>query len=276
MSTPLVEPLTASPFRSLLELRFASSARADRALVLISHDGTALVGAGSGAWPGHPRPTLLRVLGGSFPQSGWVSLVEQSAWLDIPPPAGDPMPRPAVRHAVTWQVGDPAVIVRNRITADTVPAWIAQHIAQHDVSPGAPYAVPEAGIVYRVLQQPGTGPAGAHAAPPTPLSWDSETFDSFRFFRELISPDPRGLAAMWLLYHPQDAERVLKWSVDNRHLLLPAGPEPGPDSWETSLATALRDLSPADRAFVGVTMAGLLNDLGVPEARSALDQLEDR
>ncbi len=282
MSTPLVEPLTASPFRSVLHLRSAAHARPDRALVLIAQDGTALVGMPAGHVGGfdHPRPGLLRVLGGVFPRSGWVSLTERPDWVDVEAPAGGTMPQPAIRHSVSWQVNDPVTVVRNGITADAVPAWIARHIAENGMGSGGLHVVPDAGVVYRVLQQPATDPTGARAAPPLPFSWDSGMLNSFQFFRELITGDPRGLAALWLLYHPHDAKEVLDWTVEHRQLLLPqqepADREPGPDSWERSLATALRNLSEADRAFVGVNMARLLNDLGIPEAQAALDQLEGR
>ncbi|RBM22149.1 hypothetical protein DEH69_05020 [Streptomyces sp. PT12] len=246
--------------------------------MLVAQDGAALVGVPSGTWHDHPRPGLLRVLGSTFPQSGWVSLAERHDWVDVAAPRGGAVPQPAVRYSVSWQVSDPVTVVRGNVTTEGVPAWIAQHIAQNGMGSGGLHVVPDAGIVYRVLQQPATDPTGASAAPPLPFSWDSGTLNAYQFFRELISEDPRGLAALWLLHHPQDAKDVLEWTVANRQLLLPQGAaedrEPEPDGWERSLAVALRDLSPHDRAFVGVNMARLLNDLGIPEAQDALDRLE--
>ncbi|GAB2887767.1 hypothetical protein [Streptomyces mayteni] len=279
-TTPLVEPLTASPFRSVLFLRSANNPRPDRALVLIAQDGTAMVGVPAGEWGGYdyPHPRLLRVLGAAFPRSGWVSLVERQDWVDVAAPRDGTLPQPAVRYSVSWRVSDPARVVRHHITADAASAWIARHIEENGASSGGVHVLAEIGIAYRVLQQPATDATGANAAPPLPFSWDSGLLNAFTFFRELISDDPRGLAALWLLYHPQDARNVLDWTVANRELLLPkrapAEGEPEPDSWERSLAVALRDLSPADRAFVGVNMAKLLNDLGVPEAQDALNRLQ--
>ncbi|RKN43026.1 hypothetical protein [Streptomyces hoynatensis] len=275
MNAPLVEPLTASPFRSVLHLRFGANPRPDRALVLIAADGRALVGVPAGGWGGfdYPRPGLLRVLGSVFPQSGWVSLSERPDWVDVAAPRDGTLPQPVIRHSVSWQVCDPVTVVRNRVTAEQVPHWIAAHLARNGMGTGGPHVMNEAGIAFRVLEQPA---AEQDETPPLPFSWDSGTLNAFRFFRELISEDPRGLAALWLLYHPQNAEDVLRWTVDHRKLLLPPDPaEPGPDSWERSLATALRDLTPADRAYVGVNMARLLNDLGVPEAEEALHRLGD-
>lgn len=282
MSAPLVEPLTTSAFRSVLQLRSPANARPDRALVLIAQDGTALVGVPPGEWGGfdYPQPKALQVLGSSYARSGWVSLAERPDWVDVAAPDGGTGPRPAFRYSVSWQVSDPVMVVYHQITADEVPLRIARHIAENGMGSGGLHLVPDAGIMYRVLQQPATDPTGVRAAPPLPSSWDSGMLNAFQFFRELISDDPRGLAAMWLLYHPQDAKEVLEWTVANRSLLQPpekpAAPEPAPDSWERSLAVALRDLTPADRAFVGVNVARLLNDLGIPEAQEAFARVESR
>ncbi|MFF2374584.1 hypothetical protein ACFVUW_09400 [Streptomyces xiamenensis] len=280
MSAPLVEPLTTSAFRSVLQLRSPANARADRALVLIAQDGTALVGVPAGEWGGfdYPQPKALRMMGSVFARSGWVSLAERPDWVDVAVPDGGTGPQPAFRYSVSWQVSDPVMVLYHQITAADVPIRIARHIAENGMGSGGLHVVPDAGIMYRVLQQPATDPTGVRAAPPLPGSWDSGMLNAFQFFRELVSDDPRGLAAMWLLYHPQNAKQVLEWTVENRSLLQPpekpVEPEPAPDSWERSLAVALRDLTAADRAFVGVNMARLLNDLGIPEAQEALARVE--
>lgn len=276
MTTPLVEPLTTSPFRSLLRLRLAPHTRPNRALVLMAADGRALVGAPAG-WSGgfdHPRPGLLRTLLGGFAQSGWVSLAEQLDWVEAAVPTDGTLPQPTIRYSVSWRVCDPVTVIRNKITTEYVPRLIAAHIARKGITPGGLHVVGRAGIAFRLLEQPALTQEGRESTPPLPSSWDVGTLNAFRFYRELISEDPRGLAALWLLHHPQDAREVLAWTVSHRELLLPPDPaEPGPDSWERSLAIALRELTPADRAYVGVNMAKLLHDLGVPEAEEALHRL---
>jgi hypothetical protein len=109
-----------------------------------------------------------------------------------------------------------------------------------------------------------------------PSSWSQAEHDSFRFYRDLTTGgDPTGPLARWLLHHPQQAKDVLEWTVDHHDLLSGHDGDLGRngDTWENSLTSLLRDLSPADRGFLGIQMATVLRDLGVPHADEALDRV---
>ncbi|UGQ12513.1 hypothetical protein LO772_02535 [Yinghuangia sp. ASG 101] len=79
-------------------------------------------------------------------------------------------------------------------------------------------------------------------------------------------PALRDLVA--LLHHPDQAREVLDWTVHNRSLLTRQA------EWEHSLVALLRGLDGMDRHLIGVKLAEILGEVGVPHADDVLRTLE--
>ncbi|MEV0598436.1 hypothetical protein AB0I82_03885 [Streptomyces sp. NPDC050315] len=288
MTGVLVEPLTASPMRSLLRHRFSS--RVDRALVFLSSEGEDRVvhPRGTSACPYRP-PSLTMVRRKAFGQVCWVSLVEHDAAVDAFDRTPDGWLQPSARRTVTWWVSDPVAAARKRLLEQEVPSWIARDLAGRDgasrISGGDPAQaddaaarpgsvrdmecqVPEVGIAYRVHLPAASPLPDSSTRPAVPSDWGDEQRAAYRFYREVVAQGPCSLAALWLLRHPDQAREVLDWTVQNQTLLTDKA------EWEHSLVGLLQGLSAADRGFVGIKLAELLSGLGIPHADEVLDRVQ--
>ncbi|MFC8073914.1 hypothetical protein ACFUN8_00070 [Streptomyces sp. NPDC057307] len=285
MTSPLIAPLTSSPVWQLLRLRF--SAPENRALVFLADGGTdGMVPPRGGDYWGYPRPTLRAVRQEDYFDIVWVSLTERRISVDIPRRP----PKPSARYEVAWRISNPVVAARNRITEEQAEHLVASHINEAATLPGAaaplrqppphfgmteveppgqPRVIDGFGLTYwfldppaALLPIPGTG-----AEPALPSGFGEAHREAYRFYREVIAGGPVGLAALWLLNQPEQAKDVLDWTVDHRNLLSDK------DSWEHTLAATLQSLTPEDRGFVGVNLARVLSDIGVPQGDEILHRL---
>lgn len=282
---PLIAPLTSSPAWQLLRLRFG--APEEQALVFLADDGDdAMVPPREGDHWGYPRPTVRSVRQEDFFDIVWVSLAARRISVDIPRRP----PKPPARYGVAWRISNPVVAARTRITEERARHLVVSHINEaatlpgvadplrkppHHLStteiepPGRPRVIDGFGLTYwfldppaALLPTPGTG--GEPALPP---GFGEAHREAYRFYREVVSGGPVGLAALWLLHRPEEAKDVLEWTVTHRNLLSDKA------SWEHSLAATLQSLTPEDRGFVGVNLAGVLSDIGVPQGDEILDRL---
>ncbi|PJE96960.1 hypothetical protein CUT44_15540 [Streptomyces carminius] len=276
MTGPLVEPLTSSPLRALLGLRWGS--RVDRALVLLARDGTARVEHPQGPEAsGHPRPGVGGVLRREYDRIVWVSLTERPGWVNVPVRSEGAGPRPVSRHAVTWRVVDPVRIIRTEILEEEVTERIAQDVARRTTRPAGTVEAPDPyhqdhemedwGIVYRLRRAVATPP---HPAGPALLpAWSETDREAYRFYRDAVAEGPRSLTALWLLHHPEQAREVLEWTEDHRDSLTEQ------KSWEGSLAALLAGLTGEERGFLGVKVAEVLTEMGIPQGREVLARVRE-
>lgn len=305
MTSPLVEHLTASPFWTVLGMRTGSSTAAGRALVLVRPDGSALLelpGGAAAAGFVHPRPKLTQLRRDGFRSVCWVSLGERTCWVHLPGRTYGETAHPGSSHPVAWRAADVVALAQRMPDEEDIPRLIAADLHARAAGGGdqprpvaqGQYRMDWLGIHYRVLPRPPAPPAPP--APPgtaetagtqpgtasgPPAAWGHEDRSSFHFYRRLVAEDPGGLAALWLMRHPNQAKEVLDWSVAHRTLL--AGPQepedPGSredrEDWEHLLAAQLRDLSAQDRSFVGANVALMLKDLGIEGAEETLRGVQD-
>ncbi|MFD3486095.1 hypothetical protein [Streptomyces sp. NPDC058665] len=286
MTGPLVTPLKSSPAWQLLRLRFSAPPE-NRALVFLADDGAdGVVPPRDGDYWGYPRPTVRTVRQRDFFDIVWVSLAERRISVDIPRRA----PKPPARYGVAWRISNPVVAARNRITEERAREWVAAHISRNATlpgdadplrrppphlgttevePPGRPRVIDGVGVTYwfldppaALLPTPGTG-----TEPALPPGFGEAHREAYRFYREVIAGGPVGLAALWLLTQPEQAKDVLEWTVTHRDLLSDKG------SWEHTLAATLQSLTPEDRGFVGVNLARVLSDIGVPQGDEILHRL---
>ncbi|GHF79624.1 hypothetical protein ACFFSH_27105 [Streptomyces filamentosus] len=289
MSKPLFVPAGPSPVRQLLRQRFAPSE--DRALVLLSGQGEDRVELprGRDIW-GYPRPSIGAVFRREFDSMGWVSLTERRIVVEVPR-RGSATPTPArARYEVAWNVSNPVAAARSGLTEATAGRLIVQDIrgtaglpegpdplrqpptlygtAQVE-PPGHPRNIGGAGLAYWFLDPPaGLLPAPSHPAELLlPPGFGEAHQEAYRFYREVITGGPVGLAALWLLHHPDQAREVLDWTVAHDELLTDR------DGWERTLAATLQGLSKRDRGFVGVNLARLLSEVGVPQGDEVLRRI---
>ncbi len=289
MNGQFITPVTPSPVWRLLRFRLGS--QVERAMVFLSeHGDDRLEPPRGGDFRGHPRPTLREVRGGRFLTALWVSLEERRCWVEVTARMSAPSSRPVSRYEIAWKVGNPVVAARRRVTEESVRHMIAQHIGAHATLPGAldplkqppPHhgtvqveppgraqAIEEAGIVYWFLDPPAgflTGP-GTETGPTLPPVFGEAHREAYRFYREVVMGGPADLAAFWLLQHPEQAREVLDWTVTHRDLLTDR------DGWERTLAATLQGLTEEDRSFVGVNLARVLSDIGVPQGEEILRRM---
>ncbi|MFC5953577.1 hypothetical protein ACFP51_03435 [Streptomyces pratens] len=288
MTDALVEPLTTSPMRALLGHRFSS--RVDRALVFLSPEGEHRVAHPHGAGACHHRPPgLAMVRRKAFDHVLWVSLLEYDTPVHLPDRTTDGRIQPLASRTAAWRVTDPVAAARNRLRPQDVSSWIAHDLIQHGrlaVNPeytrepalggtvrpdsvwGPEHEVLEMGIAYRIRSVVVPPAADSSTAPVMPAAWGEEQHSAYRFYREAVAQGPHSLAALWLLRHPNQAPEVLDWTIRNQSLLNDR------TSWESSLVALLQGLSDHDRAFIGVKVAEVLGDLGVPHAAEVLDRVQ--
>ncbi|MEU3147602.1 MULTISPECIES: hypothetical protein [unclassified Streptomyces] len=288
MTDALVEPLTTSPIRALLGRRFSS--RVDRALVFLSPEGEHRVAHPHGEVVCHHRPpSLAMVWRRAFDHVFWVSLLEYDTAVHLPDRTADGRLQPSAGRTAAWRVTDPVAAARNRLRPQDVSSWIAYDLVRHGrlaagpahlensmsggtVAPdrvwGPEHEVLEIGIAYRLRSVIVPPSADSAAAPVTPATWGEEQRSAYRFYREAVGQGPHSLAALWLLRHPDQAPEVLDWTVRNQSLLEDR------TSWESSLVALLQGLNGHDRAFIGVKVAEILGDLGVPHASDVLDRVQ--
>ncbi|MFP8904950.1 hypothetical protein [Streptomyces atacamensis] len=292
MNGPLIAPVASAPAWNLLKFRIGS--QTERAMVFLSgHGDDRLEPPRGGDFWGYPRPVLHEVRRGEFLTALWVSLAERRSWIEVPRRTIAPSPRPASRYEVAWKIGDPVVAARRGVTEEGVSHLIAQHAGAHATPPRAPdplkqppphhgtvqveppgraRSIDEAGIVYWFLDPPAgflTGP-GTEGGPTLPPVFGEAHREAYRFYREVVTGGPADLAAFWLLQHPEQAREVLDWTVAHRDLLIER------DGWERTLAAALQGLTREDRGFVGVNLARILCDIGVPQGEEVLRRIEHR
>ncbi|MEU3184770.1 hypothetical protein ABZ707_11275 [Streptomyces sp. NPDC006923] len=285
MTSPLITPLNSSPAWQLLRLRFG--APEDRALVFLADNGAdGMVPPRGGDYWGYPRPTGRAVRQGDFFDIVWVSLAEHRISVDIPRRP----PKPPARYGVAWRISNPVVAARNQITEERARHLVVGHINQNATLPGAadplrmppphfgtteveppgqPRVIDGFGLTYwfldppaALLPVPGTG-----AEPALPSGFGEAHREAYRFYREVVAGGPVGLAALWLLHQPEQAKDVLDWTVTHRDVLSDS------ESWEQTLAATLQSLTPEDRGFVGVNLARVLSDIGVPQGDEILRRI---
>jgi len=291
MNEPLVEQLTSSPLWCLITFRRQRVARTDRALVFLHLDDADRVEyPNRRASRTYPRPSLLHAWQTAPIDARWVSLTERECQVDAPNRGhgGDGGAESALLQPQTmaWWVIDPVVVARESPTEEEVAWRIAADAASRGARPGhsettrtpfeagppdpyrVAYTVDTLGIAYRLLPRSprDTRPP---AGPVLPAVWGVEHHEAYRFYRDVVVGGPHGLAALWLLYHPEQAKDVLEWTVAHRNVL------DEPDSWERSLASVLQGLTGADRAFLGVKLAEVLSDAGVPQGEETLNRVRD-
>ncbi|WP_262371159.1 hypothetical protein [Streptomyces sp. WAC01526] len=285
MTDPLIAPLASSPTWQLFRLRFG--APENRALVFIADDGAdGMVPPRSGDFWGYPRPTARAVREGEFVDIVWVSLAERRMSVDIPRRP----PKPPARYGVAWKVTNPVLAARNQITEERARQLVVHHIGEHATLPGTPdplrkppphsgtteveppgrlRPIEGSGLTYWFLDPPAaflpTPDSGAE--PILPPGFGEAHREAYRFYREVVAGGPVGLAALWLLHQPEQAREVLDWTVTHRELLSDR------DGWERTLAATLQSLTPEDRGFVGVNLARVLSDVGVPQGDEVLRRI---
>lgn len=291
MSRPLFTSFSSSPVRQLLRQRFGSSS--DRALVFLSdqEEDRLEPPRGGDIW-GYPRPSIGAAFRREFDSIGWVSLAERRTVVEVPRrgPATS-MPSRA-RYEVAWNVSNPVVAARSGLTEDAARRLIDQAIRGSAGLPGAsdplrqppilygtaqveppgqPRNIDGAGLTYWFLDPPaGLLPASNHPAELLlPPGFGEAHREAYRFYREVVAGGPVGLAALWLLHHPDQAREVLDWTVAHDKLLTER------DGWERTLAATLQGLTKEDRGFVGVNLARLLSEVGVPQGDEVLRRMGD-
>ncbi|MFC8230655.1 hypothetical protein [Streptomyces sp. NPDC057287] len=286
MTGPLITPLVSSPVWQLL--RHHLSAPSDRALVFLAdtEDDDGMLPPRSGDIWGYPRPTRRAVREGAFHSIVWVSLAEQRISVDVPRRP----PKSPARYGVSWRISNPVVAARSQITEEQAQQLVASHINEHAslpgvpdplrkappyfatteaVPPGQPHPIHGSGLTYWFLDPPAAllPTPGSGSAPALPAGFGEAHREAYRFYREVVAGGPVGLAALWLLHQPDQAREVLDWTVAHRTLLS------DPDSWEHTLAATLQSLTPEDRSFVGVNLARVLSDVGVPQGDEVLRRI---
>ncbi|MFC9242039.1 hypothetical protein ACFTZK_37145 [Streptomyces decoyicus] len=285
MTDPLITPLQSSPAWQLFRLRFGSPE--DRALVFLADDGAdGMVPPGSGDYWGYPRPTARAVREGHFFDIVWVSLAERRVSVDIPRRP----PKSPARYEVAWKVTNPVVAARNRLTEEQARHLVVSDISENATLPGTadPLRKPPphfgtteveppgrlrvidgSGLTYWFLDPPTAllPTPGSSADPTLPPGFGEAHREAYRFYREVVAGGPVGLAALWLLHQPEQAREVLDWTVTHSSLLSDR------DGWERTLAATLQSLTPEDRGFVGVNLARVLSDVGVPQGDEILRRI---
>ncbi|GGW07193.1 hypothetical protein AMK14_10430 [Streptomyces sp. TSRI0445] len=285
MTGPLITPLNSSPAWQLFRLRLGTPE--DRALVFLADDGTdGMVPPRGGDYWGYPRPTARAVRQGDFFDIVWVSLAERRISVDIPRRP----PKPPARYGVAWKITNPVIAARNRMTEERARHLVVGHISENATLPGTadPLRKPPPhfgtteveppgqtrvidgfGLTYWFLDPPAAllPTPGTDAEPTLPPGFGEAHRAAYRFYREVVAGGPVGLAALWLLHQPEQAREVLDWTVTHRNLLSDR------DGWERTLAATLQSLTPEDRGFVGVNLARVLSDVGVPQGDEILRRI---
>lgn len=285
MTDPLISPLDSSAAWQLFRLRFG--APEDRALVFLSDGGEdAMVPPRDGDYWGYPRPTRREVREGEYFDIVWVSLTKRQFAVDIPRRP----PKPPARYGVAWRISNPVVAARDRLTEERARQLIVGHINGNATlpgdpdplrkppphvgttevePPGRPRRIEGSGLTYWFLDPPAAflPTSGPGAAPTLPSGFGEVHREAYRFYREVVAGGPVGLAALWLLHHPEEAKDVLDWTVTHRGLLSDR------NDWEHTLAAALQSLTSEDRSFVGANIAGVLRDVGVPQGDEVLRRI---
>ncbi|WEH34422.1 hypothetical protein PZB75_14315 [Streptomyces sp. AM 4-1-1] len=285
MTGPLIAPLNFSPTWQLFRHRLGSAE--DRALVFLADGGDdAMVPPRGGDYWGYPRPTVRAVRQGDFFDIVWVSLAERRISVDIPRRP----PKPPARYEVAWRISNPVVAARNQVTEERARHLVVGHINENATlpatpdplrrppahfgttevePPGRPQVIDDFGLTYWFLDPPAAflPTPGTGAEPTLPAGFGEVHREAYQFYREVVAGGPVGLAALWLLNQPEQAREVLDWTVTHRGLLSDC------DSWEHTLAATLRSLTPEDRGFVGVNVARVLSDVGVPQGDEILRRI---
>ncbi|MET9915798.1 hypothetical protein ABZZ04_01745 [Streptomyces sp. NPDC006435] len=283
MTGPLVSPLDSSASWQLFRLSWFGAPE-DRALVFLADDGNdALVPPGHGDYWGYPVPTRRRIREDAYFEISWVSLTERRISVDIPRRP----PKPPARYGVVWKVSNPVVVAQKQLTEERARELVVGHIHENATLPGTPDPLREppphfgtteveppgrsrvidgTGLTYWFLDPPAAlrPTPGTGAEPTLPPGFGEAHREAYRFYREVVAGGPVGLAALWLLHHPEQAREVLDWTVTHRNLLSER------DGWERTLAATLQSLTPEDRGFVGVNLARVLSDVGVPQGDEIL------
>ncbi|MFE0376666.1 hypothetical protein ACFW1M_13980 [Streptomyces inhibens] len=289
MTEPLITPVTSSPTWQFLRLRFSS--QEERALAFLSDQGAdRLEPPRGGDFWGYPRPTAREVRRGEFFDVVWVSLTERRFWVDIPRRTATSSARPQSRYEVAWKVSNPVVAARSRVTEEEARQMIVRHIGENASlpgvsdplkkppphhgtaeveSPGRLRVIDGTGLVYWFLDPPAAFQAapGTGAVPTLPPGFGEAHREAYRFYREVVAGGPVGLAALWLLHQPEQAREVLDWTVAHSSLLTDR------DGWERTLAATLQGLTEEDRSFVGVNLARVLSEVGVPQGEEILTRI---
>ncbi|MFB6520075.1 hypothetical protein [Streptomyces sp. NPDC056401] len=291
MSRPLLTPVRSSPVRQLLRQRFGSSS--ERALVFLSdQEGDSLEPPRGGDIWGYPRPSIGATFRREFDSIGWVSLAERRTVVEVSRRGPVTSTPSRARYEVAWNVSNPVLAARSGLTEDAARRLIDQAIRGNTGLPGAsdplrqpptlygtaqveppgqPMSIDGTGLTYWFLDPPvGLLAASGHPAELLlPPGFGEAHREAYRFYREVVAGGPVGLAALWLLHHPDQAREVLDWTVAHDKLLTER------DGWERTLAATLQGLTKEDRGFVGVNLARLLSEVGVPQGDEVLRGMGD-
>ncbi|MFI9201507.1 hypothetical protein [Streptomyces sp. NPDC053048] len=217
------------PLRELV--RFRLSHPDHIALVLIDGDGRA-VSEPSG------RLSLVKAATGGYAEAYLVDTGPRSGVWQLPVGA-----EPAMLE-ITWWVADPSRAVldgpgpgdpwatvsghldrllqtmsaRGRATGQELTPW---HIAQYL---SHPQPLEGTGLVCRTeTTSPDFEPSGPGAAGSPPHLWSPQRREEYEFYLQAVRTGPDALAALWLLHHPNEVQKVLEWVTDH-----PRPAEPGP------------------------------------------------
>ncbi|MGW2178033.1 hypothetical protein ACWCXX_08065 [Streptomyces sp. NPDC001732] len=286
MTGPLISPLESSPSWQLFRLSWLG-APADRALVFLADDGNdGMVPSGDGDYWGYPQPTRRRLREDAYFDIVWVSLAERRISVDVPRRP----PKPPARYGVVWKVSNPVVAARKQLTEEQARDLVVGHIHENAALPGTPdplrnpppyfgtteveppgqsRVIDGTGLTYWFLDPPAAlrPTPGTGTEPTLPSGFGEAHREAYRFYREVVVGGPVGLAALWLLHHPEQAREVLDWTVTHRDLLSER------DGWERTLAATLQSLTPEDRGFVGVNLARVLSDVGISQGDEILRRI---
>ncbi|MEU3711845.1 hypothetical protein [Streptomyces catenulae] len=282
-----------APWREILRHRW--SGRRDRALVLCDREGgyhvlTARRGRARGAEGASEGPCVVqesappvRVRGG-YESAFHVRLTEESGVRDVGLPTAYGT-EPVDVHA-TWWVHDPQQVVRARTRHGwgTVRRDLEQRLqnlqstyegtgrgldaAEVLSRLGGTETLSEAGLSYRVTDVSPRAVAGELrlgrvADAVLPFSWSANGTADYDFCARAVRSGPVTLAALWLVRHPDQIERVLSWAVDNQRLLRAEA------DWEDGMAALLGNLSEQEKKALSDLVRDRLTALGrkVPDPK---------
>ncbi|MGK5731675.1 hypothetical protein [Streptomyces sp. URMC 124] len=265
-AAPLWTRSRRSPLRELIRFRLSHPDHA--ALVLVEPDGRA------GAEPSG-RLSLLKAVTGGYEEAYVVDTGPRTGMWQLPVGA-----EPAVLE-VTWWVADPAQAVlsgpgpadpwatvsghldrllhamaaRTRsVGQELTPQHVAQYLSR-------PQPLEGTGLVccvettVPVFDQP--GPTVGTGAPPQ--LWSPQRREEYEFYLQAVRTGPDALAALWLLRHPDEVQKVLEWVSDH-----PRAGEPAPRE-DDIVCRALDGLSAEEREQLAKVVVERIHAMTAPE-----------